>query len=171
MRFVLSLCIIVAAILVVGCQDNNMTGPVANSNNSFLKPAPHSGFLQFKGDVSPGSVGTGNEPVFHVDGSVSYSYAITGLGEDQFYDFSINTQARLVPIGGTDTQGTVNYPSDYQISTAGKQGVILVQRDYYVPEFVAKFHMILAIAEDNSFSVQSMWLDPLGTTQRGAKTN
>ena len=42
--------------------------------------------------------------------------------------------------------------------------MVLVQRDYYVPELQTKFHMLFAIAEDNTFSVQSMWLDEMPVT-------
>jgi hypothetical protein len=139
-----------------------MTGPVANSGHQLLKPSPNTGFAALKGDVVLNSSGTvGGGIVFHVNGQVSYEYKITGEGEAQVYEFSINTQARLVPANPIFAQGSVGDQSIYQIAAASKQGVVFTQRDYYVPELSTKFHVIFAIAEDNSFSVQSMWLDQL----------
>jgi hypothetical protein len=99
--------------------------------------------------------------VFHVNGQMSYEYKITGEGEAQVYEFSINTQATLLPSNPILAQGSVGDQSIYQIAAASKQGVVFTQRDYDVPDLSTKFHVILAIAEDNSFSVQSMWLDPM----------
>jgi|GEM_PF-6026707 len=163
MKHVLFVLVISIAVFVVGCQDSNTTGPVANSSHQLLK-APPSLFAPLKGDVALNSSGTvGGGMIFHVDGQVSYQYRITGEGEAQVYEFSINTEAALIPSNPNFAQGSVSDQSIYQIAVASKQGVVFMQRDYYVPELSTKFHVIFAIAEDNSFSVESMWLDQVNS--------
>ena len=164
MKYAFSLIIIIATVFVMGCQESSTLEPAASPNQSFLKPTPNSGLVQLKGDVTLHSGGTLDQPFFHISGLTSYSWTIVGEGENQYYEFTIATQAQLIPSAPGLSQGTVSNQSIYQITTAGKQGVVLVQRDYYVPELQTKFHMLFAIAEDNSFSVQSMWLDGMPVT-------
>ena len=166
MKYVLLLTVVAVAIFAMGCQDNNLTGPVASSSHQLLKPSPTIGHLMLKGDVTAGSVGGVNEIVFHLSGLVTYTYSIIGEGQGQYYEFAIGTQAQLVPVSPILPQGSVDNQWIYQIATAGKQGVVLVQKDYYVPDLGTKLHIIFAIAEDNKITVQSQWLDAmLGQTE------
>ena len=103
-----------------------------------------------------------------MSGLATYNYTITGSGENQFYEFSINTQAQLTPVSPNLAQGNVNNQWVYQIATAGKTGVVLVQKSYYVPEHGTKFRITFAISEDNRLTVASMSLDQIGSGQAGS---
>jgi len=164
MKYALSLCIIAVTILAVGCQESNPTAPVAASSQQLLKPSPTIKSLELKGDVPSGGIGAMDDQVFHVTGYVAYAYTISGEGEDQMYEFTIRTQAELIPTAPGITRGSVNNNWVYQISAASKTGVVLVQRNYYVPELSTKFHVIFAIDENNIMTVQSMWLDEVRTS-------
>lgn len=169
MKHVFFVLIISVAAFVVGCQDSSMTGPVAGSSHQLSKPSPNTGTAIVKGDVMLNSSGTvGDGLIFHVNGQVSYEYRITGEGENQVYEFSIDMQATLIPSNPLLAQGSINDQSIYQIPAASKQGVVYVQRDYNVSELGTKFHVVFGIAEDNSFSVQSMWMDQLNVNESRA---
>jgi hypothetical protein len=166
MKHVFFVLIVSVTAFVLGCQDGSMTEPVANFGHQLLKPSPNTGNAVLKGDVVLNLSGTvGEGLVYHVNGLVSYEYKITGEGDLQVYEFSINTQATLIPSNPLLAQGSVDDQSIYQIAAANKQGVIYVQRDYHVPDIGTKFHVVFGIAEDNSFSVQSMWMDQLNLNE------
>lgn len=120
--------------------------------------------MQLKGDVSPTGLGGGGL-VFHVTGQVSYSYSVIGTPADPILDFAINTQAQLVPSNPILPLGTIDNQSDYQILLASKQGVT------YVQSVGAKFHIVFAIDENNSISVDSMTMDQIPQGQVGVRTN
>ena len=171
MKHVVAILIVAVAVFAVGCQDNSATEPVTNSaHHQLLKPTPTSGVVLLKGDVSPTGIG-GEGLVFHVTGQVSYSYSVIGDPADPILDFAFNTQAQLVPSNPILPLGTIDSQSEYQISLASKQGVTYVQRDYYVQSVGAKFHIVFAIDENNSVSVNSMTMDQVPQGQGGLRTN
>lgn len=170
MKHVAVVLIVAIAVFAVGCQENSTTEPVAGSNHQMLKPTPTSGVVQLKGDVSPTGIG-GENLVFHVTGQVSYYYSVVGTPSDPILDFSFDTQAELVPSNPILPLGTIDNQSNYQISLASKQGVTYVQRNYYVQSIGTKFHVVFAIAEDNTISIDSMTMDQIIPVQTGSTTN
>jgi hypothetical protein len=169
MKQVLFVLIVAVAAFVVGCQDSNMTGPVSGSGQQLDKPSPSTGFLVLKNDVFTNGHGTADDGfTFHVNGLVSYEYKVTGEGINAIMEFQIDMQVDVVPEKPILPQGSVNNQSLYQIALANKQGVIFVQREYYVPELQTKLHVVFGIAEDNSFSLESMSMDQLGSGEGNA---
>lgn len=160
MKHVLFALLIAIAALSVGCQDMNMTGPVAAPSHQLQKPTPNTGSFQLKGDVSTNPEGLpGNSMTFHVDGVVSYEYRFFGEGIETTMEFQINTQASVVAGNPIVPPGTIDNQSIYQIPLANKTGVIFVQREYFVTNLGAKLHVVFGIDEDNTFSVASMSID------------
>ena len=163
---------IVIAVFAVGCQDSISTGPPSNAGHQLLKNNPVNQILNFKGYISPGSSETtGGGVSFQVIGQAFIAYTIIGIESDPFISFSINVEADLTPNSPILPSGSIGNHSEYQISLASKVGVIYVTRDYYVENVGTKLHIVFAVAEDNSFSVESMSLDPLVVTQGTANTN
>jgi hypothetical protein len=159
MKYVLFALIVTVALFTVGCQNDNATGPIATTTGQLSKATPNTGALDLKGDVTINPEGFERGMTFRVTGFVTYDYRIVGEGTEAYMDFQINTQASLVSTNPIGTSGSVNNQSNYQIALANKQGVIYVQRDYYVPEFDSKLHVVYGIDESNRFSVQSLSLD------------
>ena len=170
MKHVVAILIVAVAVFAVGCQDNSATEPIASPTHQMLKPTPISGTVLLKGDVSPTGI-SGENVVFHVTGQVPYSYEVIGTPEDPVLEFTFNTQAELVPNTPIVPLGSVNSQSIYQISLASKEGVIYVQRDYYVQGFSAKFHIVFAIDENNSIFVNSMTMDQFVISENAQRIN
>ena len=158
MKQVLFVLIVAVALFTIGCQNDSTTGPVSATTVQMSKAAPNTGALDLKADVTTGTV-EGVGKMFRVTGLVRYEYRIVGQGTDAYMNFQINTQASLVSKAPNGPSGSINNQSSYQIALANKQGVIYVQRDYWVPEFGSKLHVVYGIDESNRFSVQSMTLD------------
>lgn len=170
MKQVLFVLIVAVAAFVVGCQDSNMTGPASGSGQQLDKPSPSTGFLVLKNDVFTNGHGTaGDGFIFHVNGLVSYEYKIIGEGNNAIMEFQIDVQADVVPEKPILPLGSVNNQSVYQIALANKQGVIFVQREFYLSELQSKLHVVFGIAEDNSFSLESMTMDDINVAQGSAK--
>jgi len=162
--------IVAVAVFAFGCQDSGMNAPVTGSSHQFAKPSANTGFLILKSDIHTNGSGTWEGGfTFHVNGLVSYEYKIAGEGINAIIEFQINMQADVIPTKPIFPQGTVNNQSVYQIALANKQGVIFVQREYYVPELQGKLHVVFGIAEDNSFSLESITMDDINVGQIGAK--
>ena len=156
MKQVFFVLVVAIALFTVGCQNDSATGPESTAAVQLLKPTPNTGALDLKADVIAGDKA---EMAFHVTGLVTYEYRIVGEGIDAYIVFDIDTHASLVSKSPIGPSATISNQSSYQIALANKQGVIYVQRDYYVPEFNSKLHVVYGIDENNRFSVQSMSLD------------
>jgi hypothetical protein len=170
MKRVLFAFVVVIAAFAVGCQDSITTGPVAQSNNQLSDNTPVNQILNFKGIVVPGSAETiGSGPSFNVNGQVFIAYRIVGTESDPTISFSIGTEATITPTNQILPSGTIGNNSRYDIPVASKVGVIYIPRDYYVEGIGTKLHIMFAVAEDNTFSVVSMTMDPIaaqpGTTR------
>ena len=147
--------IIAVAALATGCQDSNMTAPSVNSSSHIQldKPAPQTGTTTLKASVMASGA------AYSVTGEVSYEYRIVGDAGSPTIEFSISTHADLVPANPILPSGAGSDQSIYSIDLASKTGVIYTQRDCFIPELDTKLHVMLAIAEDNTFSVESIWID------------
>jgi hypothetical protein len=170
MKQVFFVLIVAVAAFAVGCQDSNMTAPASGHAYQLAKPTPNTGTLALKNDVHTNGGGTAEGGFqFHVNGLVSYEFKLIGEGNDAILEFMIDTQADVIPTKQIFPQGSVSNQSFYQIPVASKQGVIYVPREYYVPEMQTKLHMVFGIAEDNSFSLESISMDDVNVGQVGAK--